>query len=386
MKFLFIVQGEGRGHFTQALAMSEMLRERGNQVVGVLVGKSAHRQLPGFFTEKIQAPVSTFESPNFLPAPQNKRPELFRSIWANAGKLPAFYRSIRFIRQNIKDTQPDIVINFYELLTGFTYLFMPPGVPQVCIGHQYMFLHKGFEFPAHVSWWQLASLRFFSRMTSIGAVRRLALSFYPAASDEEEGITVVPPLIRKEVRRIPVRDGDYWLGYMLNSGYVSEVAEWSGRHPEVSLHFFWDKKEAPEISAYSDRLTLHRINDTAFVQYMAGCRAYSTTAGFESVCEALYLRKPVLMVPAHIEQECNAWDACKVGAGVVAARFDLSLLQEFLPYYQPVSGFRFWADKAESRICAELDAARQPSPAYRIYDRLYQACNIRNLIYKTGAC
>ena len=25
MKFLFIVQGEGRGHFTQALAMEEML-------------------------------------------------------------------------------------------------------------------------------------------------------------------------------------------------------------------------------------------------------------------------------------------------------------------------------------------------------------------------
>ena len=25
MKFLFIVQGEGRGHFTQALAMEDML-------------------------------------------------------------------------------------------------------------------------------------------------------------------------------------------------------------------------------------------------------------------------------------------------------------------------------------------------------------------------
>jgi len=33
MKFLFIVQGEGRGHFTQALAMEEMLYRNGHKVV-----------------------------------------------------------------------------------------------------------------------------------------------------------------------------------------------------------------------------------------------------------------------------------------------------------------------------------------------------------------
>ena len=37
-----------------------------------------------------------------------------------------------------------------------------------------------------------------------------------------------------------------------------------------------------------------------------GCKAYASTAGFESVCEAMYLGKPILMVPAHIEQDCNA--------------------------------------------------------------------------------
>lgn len=31
-------------------------------------------------------------------------------------------------------------------------------------------------------------------------------------------------------------------------------------------------------------------------------------AGFESVCEAMYLGKPLLMVPAHIEQDCNISD------------------------------------------------------------------------------
>ena len=49
--------------------------------------------------------------------------------------------------------------------------------------------------------------------------------------------------------------------------------------------------------------------ETLFLEYMAGCKGYATTAGFESVCEAMYLQKPVLMVPTHIKQECNALDA-----------------------------------------------------------------------------
>ena len=52
MKFLFIVQGEGRGHLTQAITLEEILLRNGHEVVEVLVGKSSSRRLPGFFTRK----------------------------------------------------------------------------------------------------------------------------------------------------------------------------------------------------------------------------------------------------------------------------------------------------------------------------------------------
>lgn len=39
MKILFIVQGEGRGHLTQAISMEKLLRSNGHEVVEVLVGK-----------------------------------------------------------------------------------------------------------------------------------------------------------------------------------------------------------------------------------------------------------------------------------------------------------------------------------------------------------
>ena len=44
MRFLFIIQGEGRGHFTQALALQQILQQKGDTLCAVLVGKSSHRQ------------------------------------------------------------------------------------------------------------------------------------------------------------------------------------------------------------------------------------------------------------------------------------------------------------------------------------------------------
>ena len=88
MKVLFIVQGEGRGHLTQAMSMEKLLRSNGHEVVEVLVGKSESRRLPGFFTRNIQAPIRQFTSPNFLPTHANKRANLTKSVLYNLMKLP----------------------------------------------------------------------------------------------------------------------------------------------------------------------------------------------------------------------------------------------------------------------------------------------------------
>lgn len=58
MKVLFVVQGEGRGHLTQAIAMEDLLRRNGHEVVEVLVDKSNSRSLPGFFNRNIKAPIN----------------------------------------------------------------------------------------------------------------------------------------------------------------------------------------------------------------------------------------------------------------------------------------------------------------------------------------
>ncbi|MEQ2911081.1 hypothetical protein [Butyricimonas faecihominis] len=70
MKYLFIVQGEGRGHLTQAISLSQMLRRHGHEIVEVLVGKSSNREIPAFFLEKIGAKVKTFTGREWLSSPR----------------------------------------------------------------------------------------------------------------------------------------------------------------------------------------------------------------------------------------------------------------------------------------------------------------------------
>lgn len=214
---------------------------------------------------------------------------------------------MHYINERIIKTGADMVINFYELLTGLTYFLYRPAVPQVCIGHQYLFLHKDFEMPEKHKF-GMKLLNMFTRLTALGAKEYLALSFRSMKDDKNRRIKVVPPLLRRDVFRQEVTNGDYIHGYMVNSGFSECIMRWHKEHPETPLRFFWDRWEETPVKKIDETLSFYQLDDVEFLRQMSGCKAYASTAGFESVCEAMYLGKPLMMVPAHIEQECNAYE------------------------------------------------------------------------------
>ena len=352
MKYLFVVQGEGRGHFTQTLSMKALLERNGHEVVAVMVGCSPRRTLPCFFTEKINAELIRFQSPNFMPTPKGKGSPLLVSILYNLLLLPVYIQSVFKIRQTIRETQADVVVNFYELLCGITYGVFKPETPMMNVAHQYYFLTPAFEYTGSNAV-QFKLLNFYSRLTALNATKIMALSFREEPTMRYGKIVLVPPLLRNEVLNKKPTQGDYIHGYLLNNGYIDELIDWSIDHINEQLHFFWDNIDEDE-EILIPNLTMHQLSDTLFLDYMAGCKAYATTGGFESVCEAIYLQKPVLMVPTHIEQECNVIDAMRSGVGVSALEFDLNLLLDFVPTYTKSMEFRYWVKTADSLFVYEL--------------------------------
>lgn len=356
MKYLFVVQGEGRGHMTQAISLADMLRRHGHEVVNVLVGKSRGRELPAFFLEKIQAPVTTFETPSFVYKKDKKHINLLKTVLYNVNppKLRRYNASIELINKEIKKSKPDVAINFYEMLTGLTHLRFRQEIPFISIGHQYLLRHPDYKHGKGDTQ-QLLLLRLHAILSSLSTTKTLALSFYPLKDCLYERIAVVPPLLRKEVLELKPTEGDYILGYMLNQGFEEEVRDWHKKHSETKLHFFWDKKDAPPIQEVDDTFTLHKINDESFLKYMEGCRGYITTAGFESVCEAYYLGKAIMMIPSHIEQEVNAADAASTGEGIVGKSFDISALLTYIETRKPAeNSFKQWVESAEEVFIKHL--------------------------------
>lgn len=259
-----------------------------------------------------------------------------------------------------------MVINFYELLTGLTYFLYRPAVPQVCIGHQYLFLHKDFEMPEKHKF-GMKLLNMFTRLTALGAKEYLALSFRSMKDDKNRRIKVVPPLLRRDVFRQEVTNGDYIHGYMVNSGFSECIMRWHKEHPETPLRFFWDRGEETPVKKIDETLSFYQLDDVEFLRQMSGCKAYASTAGFESVCEAMYLGKPLMMVPAHIEQECNAYDAMKSSAGIVDDDFDLAKLLKFAETYKPDTRFREWVNSAEYMIVNELESLASTAFMHNMY-------------------
>lgn len=353
MRYLFVVQGEGRGHFTQAISLKNMLERNGHEVVSMMVGCSRNRVVPDFFVKKISQDVVRFQSPNFMPSSKARSSSILLSILYNLLMLPVFVQSIMTIRRTIKEEQPDVVVNFYELMCGLTYGIFRPDAPMVNVAHQYYLMSDRFEYTGENTL-RYRLLNFYSWCTSLRASKVLALSFREEAQPENSRLAFVPPLLRDEVLQSVPTQGKHILGYVLNSAFATELEAWSASNLGQPLHFFWDKEEASQVEMLTPMLAMHRLNDKMFLHYMAGCKAYATTGGFESVCEAMYLQKPVLMVPVHIEQECNVIDALRSGAGVTADEFDLNKLICSIHNYKQPRDFRIWVLKAENIIVNEL--------------------------------
>ncbi|MGE0566384.1 MAG: glycosyltransferase family protein [Bacteroidia bacterium] len=356
-KYMLVVQGEGRGHMTQAISMYDMLIEQGNDVPIVVVGSSGRREIPAFFYEKVKTKIVTVPSPNFITDKKNKSINISKTLLHNIKNYKLYKESMSTLDLLIKTHKPDVIINFFDLLIGLYYKFYKPSSKLVCIAHQYIYLHPDFEFPKG-KWIDKSAIKFYTKLTANGSSKNLALSFYNIHT-ASEGVVIVPPLLRKEIFNLEPIKNDFYLVYLVNNGYYEDLIKWHKQFPETKIHCFTDQSEnLRKLYAYnSDNLELHELDDELFLSMMSTAKGLASTAGFESVCEAMYLDKPVMMVPVegHYEQFCNSRDAYKAGAGIFADKFDLSRLVEISSKFRKENKFyKDWVLNAKNRIYREI--------------------------------
>ncbi|HSH76092.1 MAG TPA: glycosyltransferase family protein [Longimicrobiales bacterium] len=354
----FVVQGEGRGHMTQALALAGYLRDAGHELTRVLVGRSPFRTTPDYFIRRIGAPVETFEAPTQVPDRSARGVSLPATTRDSLRRLPGFVRAARRIHSVTR--RADVVVNFLDLVGGLSRVAFGTSAPAVAVAHNYVFLHPelaGAPGRRHVRTFVMA----YTRATALRAASRIALSFGPLPDVPASGLVVSPPLLRPGLDRRTPRDDGYLLAYALNPGYADVLAEWQRSNPAVTVHCYVEGGAESLAAEPGSGFHAHPLDDEGFLRHLEGCRAYVGTAGFESICEAYYLGKPALAVPTdgQYEQLLNAWDAQRAGAARSGGYEDLDTFWSTAPAppQQRVADFRAWVARAPEVLVRQIERA-----------------------------
>jgi uncharacterized protein (TIGR00661 family) len=358
MRFLLIVQGEGRGHLTQAIALTEILVNNGHTVAGAMVGTANGREIPFFFTENFKSRIIPFASPSLAYNTKTKALDIPKTITHTLLNLTGYVGSLKKIQRLIAELNPDVIINFYDILGGLHQFLFRPKAPMVCIAHQYLLLHPNFHHPKN-HWLDKLLVNTNTRITSLGAAKKLALSFTPFDDAKNQKIFAIPPLLRSELAHLSTSNHNYLLAYVTQYSLAGQIMAWHDKNPDTEIHCFWDNPEYDDTYHYSPNLHFHKINGRKFLDMMQNCCGLVTTAGFESVCEAMYLGKPALMIPVpkHYEQACNALDAQRAGAGITGTSFDLSEFIHYLTTHKDISHeFQAWHSRSSFIFLREIES------------------------------
>lgn len=357
MTYLFFVQGEGRGHLTQALSLKAKLEERGHEILAVIAGPDPDYGLPAFFEEQLPGKLLRIYSPRFVVDKNNQGINLRASIVGAFKQFRHYRKSLKQIKKIVAEKNPDAIVNFYEPLAGAYYHLYRDKRPLFCIGHQYFSGHPIFKFPAGRIGDRLG-FKFYNRLTAPRHGLRIALSFTAEPDIKDSNIVVCPPLIRQNLKQQEPKDGNFILAYILNSGYSREIINWSENNPQTKIEAFWNKPGS-ETTILKDNLIFHHLHGEKFINRLVNCHAYVSTAGFDSIAEAAYLQKDILMIPTknHFEQKCNALDASRAGIALSSDNFNLSLLasKEKTHSAAALRAFKEWVDNNEDKILRILE-------------------------------
>jgi uncharacterized protein (TIGR00661 family) len=313
----------------------------------------------------MKMPVTTITTLDFAYS-HHRKVNMPASLVRMLRQVPAYGRSLRTLMAVVRESRPDVILNFFEPLTGLYALACQNRPPVVAVAHQFMCGHPSYVRAPGKRLQQLG-MKWYVRLVG-AASTRIALSLYEAPDLPERNLIVAPPILRRQLFDLPSNpSGDFVLVYLLNHGYAEQIIAWHKKNPRVALHCFYDKPDAPPEFRHDDTLTFHRLDGEKFLRMMANCKFVACTAGFETLAEAAWLGKPLFLVPVenHIEQEVNAVDAMRIGLGVADAGFNLDRLAE-LPDRLDNARYRAWLNRADSLLLRTLDqaipASRAPAP------------------------
>jgi len=322
MRIVYGVHGYGRGHATRALAVLPHLTEK-HQVL-VLAGGDAYRTIAPEYAV-VRVPTLGFV---YSVGSGARRRSNWRTFCHNTPALfdllchgPTF----QLASEVVEEFAPDVVISDAECLSS--HVAAAHRIPRISFDHISIMSYCRPVLSGRDK--STAWLDGFLYRVLMGRPDRVIVSSFFDAPVRDPRVCVVGTLVRDSVRSMSPRDGEHLLVYF-NRGHDQIHDELIGslRELDCPVRIYGASQRGR-----SGMIEFLPPSNLPFLEDLASCRAVISTAGNQLVGEAMYLKKPILVLPERCsEQRMNAAAVEQLGIGMQAPfhRFSARLIRGFL--------------------------------------------------------
>ncbi|MFV8754047.1 glycosyltransferase family protein [Nannocystaceae bacterium ST9] len=345
-RIVYALTSQGRGHSSRVTAMAEELEARGHELL-FCAGGGAGKLLTSQGREVVEVPVLRHRM-------RNNEIQLWTSLVMMAKVTLETRGVIGGLADRLAAWKPDLLITDFESYS--IRAARKIGLPLMCFNHQQVLTHTRYSVPRRYAWdaW-VARLVVDTAMPRSAAHVLISSFFYPPLRWPER-TTLVAPILRGAVRAIAPTRGEHVLVYHNDPTGLVGLLEALGECRET--RFIVYNFEAPaDADKRLPNVVFKRPEVEGFLADLASARAVIATAGYTLTSEALWLGKPLLVLPngGIFEQTLNAIMLEREGLG--------EAVMEGMPSGERIREFLERADRPRERRsdalrCGNEDAAR----------------------------
>ena len=290
-KIVFLIQGEGRGHISQSIALKQIIKDcYPDSQIHAFVANN-HRGWPPYLEQEYE---NLYDYDTFEFKYKNGALCKASSLWHNVKNLKLIKKSIKNVKNKIKEIKPDLVVNFFETTTPFL------NIKKICPDAKLLSIGRQYYLPFAVSgFWA----NMFIKWTARGSDQVWAMNYFDDV-DVPKNYKLLPPLLEKKILKAVPTTEDFDLVYSVNtqSGYGDL------KFPaNIKIYSNYKTKSVEEFQDFRCRIE-HIPVSSDFKQDLVRCRSVTCSSGFETTSEAIYLGKTLYTrpTPNHGEQIFNS--------------------------------------------------------------------------------
>lgn len=297
MNVSFLIQGEGNGHLSQALKFKELLKKTKHNLTSVIV--SGDRNLPNFFVDEIGCDIFRINSFQFSKS-KNGNIKIFKTLFNNLINFKSIKKDLKYLDFLFKHTNTELVINFYEPIMGLYNVGNFTNIKTISVANQFIINHPDYKVRNN-DIFGLLSFKILNYIVSFNSFIKLTFSIDEL--NDHKNIKIIPPFIKSDLFHKKILYKNFYLVYLMGDTNLNSVLDYANNNKDLKFEIFTDN-----LKPNTSNVTFNKLDKKKFNEKLLACSGIISSAGFQTLCESVYLKKPIYLIPIknQFEQKCNA--------------------------------------------------------------------------------